>query len=120
MPGGWPVGRDGDVDAPRHRGYGFACCDCGLVHRIDFALVPGRLAGRDVWQLQMTVRRDHRATARARRAAGHQRWQLRRGDTQMAKQKRVRGPEKVKTNPNRAPGGRKPAGKPKAKVRTGR
>ena len=36
------------------------CCDCGLVHRLDFRIVGGRI--------EFRTRRDDRATAAARRA----------------------------------------------------
>lgn len=25
---------------PKRRGYRMSCCDCGLVHELDFALIP--------------------------------------------------------------------------------
>lgn len=48
---------------PVKRGYKLACCDCGLVHRIDFAHIPyGR--GR---KIVFRAFRDERATAAVRR-----------------------------------------------------
>ena len=47
---------------PRRRGYKLVCCDCALVHRIDF-VVDGR--GR----ILIRLRRDERATAAIRREA---------------------------------------------------
>ena len=44
---------------PIRRGYKLACCDCGLVHRIDF-----RQRGS---HLEFRVYRDNRATAMMRR-----------------------------------------------------
>jgi hypothetical protein len=35
------------------------CCDCGLIHRLDFRIVDGRI--------EFRARRDDRATAAARR-----------------------------------------------------
>jgi hypothetical protein len=46
---------------PVRRGYRFGCCDCGLVHEIDFRHVDGRI--------QYRVKRDNRATAALRREA---------------------------------------------------
>lgn len=46
--------------SPRHRGYLMKCCDCGLVHRMDFRIVNGRILFR--------VYRENRATASARAA----------------------------------------------------
>jgi hypothetical protein len=40
-------------------GYKFSCCDCGLVHILDF-----RVRGRRV---EMRVRRDNRSTGQVRR-----------------------------------------------------
>ena len=44
---------------PVKRNYGMACCDCGLVHRLDFRVKDGRA--------QFRARRDNRATAQLRR-----------------------------------------------------
>jgi len=44
---------------PIRTGYRMACCDCGLVHEMDF-----RVAGRKV---QFRVRRNERSTAAMRR-----------------------------------------------------
>jgi hypothetical protein len=35
------------------------CCDCGLIHRLDFRIVDGKV--------EFRTRRDDRATAAARR-----------------------------------------------------
>ena len=50
---------------PIRRRYKLACCDCGLVHRMDFRLVtndrgPGK-------KIQFRAYRDERATAAMRR-----------------------------------------------------
>lgn len=53
----------GEWVRPIKRGYKMACCDCGLVHRVEFAHVPygsGRKIIFRVW-------RDERATAAKRR-----------------------------------------------------
>lgn len=53
----------GEWVRPVRQGYRMACCDCGLVHRIDFAHIPygsGRKVIFRVW-------RDERATAAMRR-----------------------------------------------------
>jgi hypothetical protein len=44
---------------PRLRNFREQCCDCGLIHRLDFRLVGGRI--------EFRTRRDNRATAAARR-----------------------------------------------------
>jgi hypothetical protein len=44
---------------PIRRGYKMACCDCGLVHVIDFRMRKG--------QIQFRARRDNRATGQRRR-----------------------------------------------------
>lgn len=51
--------RRGEWVQPIRRGYKMACCDCGLVHRLDFRVVNGRV--------QFRVFRDNRATAAKRR-----------------------------------------------------
>ena len=48
---------------PVRRGYKMACCDCGLVHRLDFRVVPYG-SGHKV---EMRAFRDTRATAMVRR-----------------------------------------------------
>lgn len=48
---------------PKKRGYKMMCCDCGLVHKIDFDHIKwGR--GR---KIRIRAWRDERATAAARR-----------------------------------------------------
>jgi len=47
---------------PVKRGYKLACCDCGLVHRIDFDNVPCGRGRRVIFR----VFRDNRATAAIR------------------------------------------------------
>ncbi|MCC6779757.1 MAG: hypothetical protein IT537_24515 [Hyphomicrobiales bacterium] len=44
---------------PRLRNFREQCCDCGLIHRLDFRIVDGRI--------EFRTRRDDRATAAARR-----------------------------------------------------
>jgi hypothetical protein len=44
---------------PIKTGYRMECCDCGLVHALDFRTVNGRA--------QFRARRDNRATATKRR-----------------------------------------------------
>ena len=45
---------------PIRKGYKMACCDCGLVHRLDFRVKDKAI--------QFKVERDNRATAAMRRA----------------------------------------------------
>jgi hypothetical protein len=33
----------GEWVAPKRRGYRMACCDCGLIHRINFRIVNGQI-----------------------------------------------------------------------------
>jgi len=44
---------------PVKENYGLACCDCGLVHKLDFRVKNGRI--------QFRARRDNRATSQLRR-----------------------------------------------------
>jgi len=44
---------------PIRRGYKMACCDCGLVHKLDFRVRKGKI--------EFRVFRDNRATAAMRR-----------------------------------------------------
>ncbi len=54
---------DGDWITPIMRGYRMKCCDCGLVHRIDFKV---KRHGRG-HSVSIRVTRLERATAAARR-----------------------------------------------------
>lgn len=47
---------------PIRRGYKLACCDCGLVHDMDFRVKNGRV--------EFRVRRNGRSTAMMRRHMG--------------------------------------------------
>lgn len=50
----------GEWTWPRMRNFREQCCDCGLIHRLDFRIVDGRI--------EFRTRRDDRATAAARRS----------------------------------------------------
>lgn len=68
--------RDGQLVSPRMRGYRMMCCDCGLVHRLNFRVVrvTSRKSG-GYWfgervtghKVTFTAYRDERATAATRR-----------------------------------------------------
>lgn len=49
----------GEWTRPRMNNFREQCCDCGLIHRLDFRIVDGRI--------EFRTRRDDRATAAARR-----------------------------------------------------
>lgn len=51
--------QDGEWMAPKRKGFKEQCCDCALVHVVDYKIVNG--------QIQFRSRRDNRATAAARR-----------------------------------------------------
>jgi hypothetical protein len=53
---------------PRRRGYLFGCCDCGLVHRVDFRVVEGRAEFR-LYRAEAATKRLRRRM-RARRKPG--------------------------------------------------
>ncbi len=50
---------EGEWFTPRRRGWMLACCDCGLVHRINFRIKNG--------QIQMQAFRADQATGGKRR-----------------------------------------------------
>jgi hypothetical protein len=50
----------GEWTRPRMKNFREQCCDCGLIHRLDFRIANGRIDFR--------TRRDDRATAAARRS----------------------------------------------------
>lgn len=67
--------------APNMASYKMACCDCGLVHEIEFRAARVMSRKRDVFELEalprakfkvvMRVRRDNRATGQLRRHRKH-------------------------------------------------
>lgn len=48
--------KDGEWEDPIHRGYRIQCCDCDLVHRIDFRIYKGRIQFR-VYRMRRGKRR---------------------------------------------------------------
>jgi len=63
----YPYAEEGAWHVLRWRAHRFVCCDCGLLHVLDF-----RVVGK---QLQMRAFRDQRATGQLRR---WMRWRRRR------------------------------------------
>ena len=59
-------GYDGGWVKPCRKAYRMMCCDCGLVHEMDFRIVDSRNGKKR--QVQFRVRRNERATAASRRA----------------------------------------------------
>jgi len=55
----YPIITDGQWVQPIRRGYKMACCDCNLVHRINFRIHKGKI--------QLQAFRDIRATSAKRR-----------------------------------------------------
>jgi hypothetical protein len=55
----YPEQKPNEWIQPVRSGYRMACCDCGLVHEIDFRIVKGRV--------QFRVRRNDRSTGQMRR-----------------------------------------------------
>lgn len=53
----------GEWIAPTLKDFKVACCDCGLVHTMQFRMVKAPRG----YQLQFTATRDNRATAQIRR-----------------------------------------------------
>ena len=52
----------GEWITPRRKGYKLACCDCGLVHEVNFRVRKGKI------EFQMF--RNERATKQLRKAEG--------------------------------------------------
>lgn len=59
----YPKVKSGQWVSPVRRGYKMACCDCGLVHRMNFQLIPYGSGRKIIFQ----AFRDERATAAKRR-----------------------------------------------------
>jgi hypothetical protein len=50
----------GEWTRPRKKNFREQCCDCGLIHRLDFRIVDSKV--------EFRTRRDDRATSAARRS----------------------------------------------------
>ena len=58
--------KSGEWIQPVSRGYKMMCCDCGLVHKMNFRIAISK--GGKFLKVQFQARRDERATAATRRA----------------------------------------------------
>ena len=58
----YPVAADGEWLQPIRRGYRLKCCDCGLIHTINFRIRSGHI--------QFQAFRDNRATAQTKERKG--------------------------------------------------
>ena len=77
--------KNGDLIHPNHSGYKMACCDCGLVHVMEFQVtrktesqpdgsyVPA-LVDDPTLQVRFRVSRNERATAAVRREKRKKGW----------------------------------------------
>lgn len=54
----------GEWVQPRRKGYKLACCDCGLVHNLDFRIVK---YAKNQRKIQFRAFRNNRATGQMRR-----------------------------------------------------
>jgi hypothetical protein len=63
-----PIAFNGQWIQPRPKRFWMMCCDCRLVHRVNFRIVAGRRRGRRVRRVQFQAFRDKKETARQRRA----------------------------------------------------
>jgi hypothetical protein len=66
----YPVIAYGEWTQPRMRNFREQCCDCGLIHRLEFRIVDQRKVSRAPPRgltIEFRTRRDDRATAAARR-----------------------------------------------------
>jgi hypothetical protein len=60
-----------DWITPVMRGYLMACCDCGLVHEIDFKTVEVTKKRKKDWLYRVLPRTKFRVALKARRAERH-------------------------------------------------
>lgn len=60
----YPTATDGEWMTPRRRGFMLGCCDCGLMHRLDFKLITMPNHGK---KIQFRAFRHVMATAQIRR-----------------------------------------------------
>lgn len=61
----WDEPEPGEWVQPVKRGYKLACCDCGLVHTVNFRII--KYAGGKRAKVQFQVFRDERATKALRK-----------------------------------------------------
>ena len=59
----YPQAKDGEWIRPVMKGYKMACCDCNLVHRLEFKVITWGRGHKVVFRAW----RDYRATAATRR-----------------------------------------------------
>lgn len=62
----FPKELEGKWIQPIRKGYGLACCDCGLVHKVDFRIVEN---GRGRF-IQLRAFRDDKKTKELRKREG--------------------------------------------------
>lgn len=62
--------KDSEWVQPVMRNYLMECCDCGLVHRLNFRIVEGVRAGRKMRRVQFQAERARNYTAQQRRRRG--------------------------------------------------
>jgi len=55
---------EGEWITPQKKGYRLQCCDCGLVHKIDFRIIDNEDGTK---KIQFRAFRDYRATGQVRR-----------------------------------------------------
>ena len=63
----FPAVKDGEWVQPVRRGYLVACCDCGLVHRMNFRIYGGRVQFQ-AWRHPRSTGALRAANTRKRRA----------------------------------------------------
>ena len=66
----YPTPEEGEWVRPVESGYKMACCDCGLVHNLDFRVVE-----EDRPRVEFRVFRNYRSTGQIRR------WMKKKGDS---------------------------------------
>lgn len=62
----YPTVKDGELIKPVRKGYMMACCDCGLVHRMNFYILPYK-SGKGVF---LRAWRDEKRTKARRKRHG--------------------------------------------------
>ena len=82
----YPDLKDNEWFIPVRKAYRMACCDCGLVHEIDFKLVPHK-SGKGI---MIRARRHNRATAAVRRG-------MRDGRAKQEQEARTKTPKKLRS-----------------------
>lgn len=65
--------KDGETVFPRMKNYYLKCCDCGLVHKIDFKITGKRLSFKAVRVTKTKLKGEHNGNGQLPKMRKHRR-----------------------------------------------